>query len=426
MRIAVTGMGAVTPLGVDAAGLAAGLLGDRIGIRPAPWAATGGDAGDGGDGGALFAGVDDRFDATAFFEERRLDGIDPFACFAVSAADEALAQAGRWDDGGAVLDDERTAVVAGTSMGGMYSLMLAQARLERGGAGAVPPKTMLRVWSNMAAAQLCVRYGVHGPSLTVTTACASSLDAVGQAARMIAAGTVDAAVAGGAEGGWPAGRPGTDDFRPVTSVAGRILGMESPATDPARAVLPFDVDRSGIVFGEGAVFFVLESEAAVSARGAAPLAWLRGYGSCSDSYHPSSPDPSGRWEARAIELALADAGARPDEVDAVVAHATGTPKGDTAELRAFDLVFGRDDLLVTSVKGHTGHTGASAGGVGMVAAIEALRTGVVSHTAGTTRVDPDAHVDVVVGAPRRADVDTVQVDAFGFGGQNASVVLSRA
>jgi 3-oxoacyl-[acyl-carrier-protein] synthase II len=285
---------------------------------------------------------------------------------------------------------------------------------------------MLRVWSNMAAAQLCVRYGVHGPSLTVTTACASSLDAIGQAARMVASGQVDSALAGGAEGGWPSGRPGIEDFRPVTSVAGRILGMESPVADPARAVLPFDVDRSGIVFGEGAVFAVLESEASVRARGAEPLAWLRGYGSCSDSYHPSSPDPSGRWEARAMELALADAGAGPADVDAVVAHATGTPKGDTAELKALDLVFGREDLLVTSVKGHTGHTGASAGAVGVVTAVEALRTGVLSHTAGTTTVDPEAHVDVVVGAPRTADLDTVQVNAFGFGGQNASVVLSRA
>ncbi|MFM7508341.1 MAG: beta-ketoacyl-[acyl-carrier-protein] synthase family protein [Actinomycetota bacterium] len=417
MRVAITGVGAITPLGLTALELADGLRGDRIGIRPAPWAP---------EGGALFAGVDERFDATGWFEERRLDGVDPFACFAVAACDEALVQAGRWDDGGAVLDDERTAVVAGTSMGGMYSLMLAQARLEQGGSDAVPPKTMLRVWSNMAAAQLCVRYRVHGPSLTVTTACASSIDAIGQAARMVASGAADTALAGGAEGGWPAGRPGIEDFRPVTSVAGRILGMESPAADPARAVLPFDVDRSGIVFGEGAVFVVLESEASVRNRGAEPLAWLRGYGSCADSYHPSSPDPSGRWEARAMELALAEAGADPSEVGAVVAHATGTPKGDAAELKALDLAFGREDLLVTSVKGHTGHTGASAGAVGVVTAVEALRTGVLSHTAGTTTVDPDAHVDVVVGEPRRADLGTVQVNAFGFGGQNASVVLSRA
>jgi 3-oxoacyl-[acyl-carrier-protein] synthase II len=419
MRIAITGTGAVTPIATDEPSQWDALLGGRCGIRPAPWSATV------LDGVSLFAGVDDRFDPSAGLDDRLLSGTDTFVSFGLTACDEAMRRAGLGGHEDHRLDELRTAVVDGTSMGGMYSLMHAQWMNDTHGPDAIPPKTMMKIWSNMTSAQICMRYGLHGPSHTVTTACASALDAVGQAAGLIRAGTVDVALCGGTEGGFPVGRDGVEGFRPVTSIAGAMLGMETAEQDPARAMLPFDVARSGIVFGEGAAWFVLESEAHARARGAEPLAWLRGYGTCADAHHPSSPEPSGRWEARAMQLALDDAELPADAVDVLVAHATATPKGDSAEIRAIDTVHGRSDLLVTSIKGHTGHTGASSGGMGMLAAVRALRDGVVPHTLGTSQVDPAVDFDLVLGEPRSAASQVAQVNAFGFGGQDASVVLSN-
>lgn len=422
MRIAITGTGCVSPIGASAAELLDGLDAGAIGVRSAPWS-------DGSPGSALFAAVHEEFDPRTVLDDRVIEGTDAFVAFGVAACEEALAEAGLATDDRTKLDPLRTAVVDGTSMGGFYSLMHAQWAFDRHGPERIPPKTMLRIWSNMTAAQLCIRHGLHGPSLTVTTACASALDAVGQAAGLITSGTVDVALCGGTEGGAPSGRPGTDGFVPVTSVAGRTLGMESPSPDPLRAVLPFDPNRSGIVFGEGSAWFVLESEEHATARGALPLAWLRGYGSCADAHHPSSPEPSGRWEARAMELALARAGTSAADVDIIIAHATGTPKGDLAEIRAINGVFvdgaDRPDLLVTSIKGHTAHTGASSGGMGMVAAIGALRRGRLTYVAGTTEVDPEVRFDVPLQRPREVDASVAQVNAFGFGGQDASVVLTR-
>jgi 3-oxoacyl-[acyl-carrier-protein] synthase II len=216
----------------------------------------------------------------------------------------------------------------------------------------------------------------------------------------------------------------------ATGAAETRYGMATPATDRLRAMLPFDANRSGIVTGEGVAFFVLESEAHARARGADVLAWVRGYGSLADGYHPSSPEPSGRWEARAMELAQADAGVGPADVDVVIAHATGTPKGDSAEIRALNRVFvegaGRDELLVTGLKGNTGHTGASAGAMNVMAGMWAMRHGRLPNVAGTTDLDPEIRFDVVLREPRPVDLDVLQVNAFGFGGQDASLVVTRS
>lgn len=417
MRVAITGTGVVSPIGVDEVRHWQALLDGVLGIRPAPWSTLL------EEGVSLFAGVHDDFDPSAILDARLLVGTDAVVSFGLAAADQALSAAGLGGPEGARLDELRTAVVDGTSMGGMYSLMHAQWAYDTEGAAAIPPKTMLKIWSNMTTAQICMRHGLHGPAYTVTTACAAGLDAVGQAARLIELGIVDVALCGGTEGGVP--KAGIEGFRPVTSVAGAMLGMETPEPDPHRAMLPFDVERSGIVFGEGAAWFVLESEQHALSRGAVPLAWLHGYGSCADAHHPSSPQPDGRWEARAMQLALGDAGIASDGVGAVVAHATATPKGDSAEIRAIGAVFGRRDLPVTSIKGHTGHTGASSGAMGLLAAVRALGTGTLPHTLGTTHVDPEIDFDLVLGGPRSLEADAIQINAFGFGGQNASVVIAR-
>jgi 3-oxoacyl-[acyl-carrier-protein] synthase II len=310
--------------------------------------------------------------------------------------------------------------------------MKAQHALDTVGPEAVPRKTEIQIWPNMAASQVAMRYGLHGPSLTVTTACASSLDAIGTAARLIERGDADVAITGGTEGGISLAGGGRDgDFVPVLFHTPFAYGMEAPSSDPNRAMLPFDVKRSGIVVGEGAAMVVLERADHARARGAKILGYLRGYGSLADGFHPSSPEPSGVWEARAMELALGDADLAPGDVDALIAHATGTPKGDTAEIRAINLVHGQKvrrgrDLPVSGIKGHIGHSGASSGAMAVVTGLLGMADGRFTHINNTDEPDPEAEFEIIHGQPKDLKYDCLQVNAFGFGGQNASVVLTRS
>jgi 3-oxoacyl-[acyl-carrier-protein] synthase II len=273
-----------------------------------------------------------------------------------------------------------------------------------------------------------MRYDLHGPSMTVTTACASALDALGTAAMYLESGLTDVVLAGGTEGGYTCDAGEEEGFVLATSAAEVSYGMSSVGADPTRAMLPFAADRAGIVSGEGSAFFVLETAEHAAARGAPVHAWITGYASLADAYHPSSPEPNGRWEARVMEMAQASAGVDPTAVDVVVAHATGTPKGDEAEIRALNRVFvetGNDHVVVTGLKGHTGHTGASSGGMNLVAGIRAMHGGRITNVGGTTVLDPEIRFDVALHEPRSVDLDVLQVNAFGFGGQDASVIVQR-
>lgn len=428
MRVAITGTGVVSPIALSSAGFVEALLrGDR-GIRQAPWSTP--------EAPALFGRVHDAFDPRDWMDDRLVRGTDGFARFALAACHQAVEQSGlgRLVAGPeptveSDLDPLRTAVVHGTSMGGLFSLGKAQWRLEREGPEAVDPKTQIKIWCNMAAAQICMRYDLHGPSMTVTTACASSLDALGTAAMYLEAGLADVALVGATEGGWTCDRPDEEGFVLATSAAEVSYGMSTGSVDPARAMLPFDADRAGIVSGEGSAFLVLETADHAERRGAEVRGWLTGYASLADGHHPSSPEPNGRWEARVMELALESAGRSPTGIDALVAHATGTPKGDQAEIRAINRVFadeGNAALAVTGLKGHTGHTGASSGAMNAIAALHALGGGDLVDVAGTTTPDPEIRFDVVLGRPRPVDAAAIQINSFGFGGQNASVVLERS
>ncbi|MCP5024757.1 MAG: beta-ketoacyl-[acyl-carrier-protein] synthase family protein [Actinomycetia bacterium] len=412
--LAITGLGAVSPIGVSADELCDNLLAGRIGIRTAPWAAQ--------DGGDLYGAVDDAFDPNRWMDERVVAGTDGFSRFALAACNQAIADAGLES---ADLDGQRTGVVHGTSMGGHFSVARAQWDFDRGGGGAIDPKTQIKIWPNMAAAQICMAHDLHGPSLTVTTACASSLDALGTAAMYLESGRADVVLVGGTEGGYTCD-PGQEHFQAAVNAAEQSYGMSSGPTDPSRAMLPFAADRAGIVSGEGSAFFVLETEDHARSRGASIRGWLRGYGSLADAHHPSSPEPEGRWEQLVMEQAQASAGIAPAAVDALVAHATGTPKGDTAEIRALNRVFvANDDLVVTGLKGHTAHTGASSGAMNIMAGLRAMDQGRLVNVAGTTVLDPEIEFDVVIHEPRAVDVGVLQVNSFGFGGQNASVIIGR-
>ena len=410
--VAITGMGVVSALGHSPAELVGRIKAGDLAVQEVPW--TRDIPGD-HDWWAPIVG----FDPLRVMDPKVAGGTHPFAQYAMAAVVDALADAGLND-----LDQLRTAIVVGTTAGGATSFERVQYDVGRHGPQAADPKVYIRTWPNMAAAQMAMRWGLHGPCLTLSTACASSLDALGTAARLIASGAADVALAGGTEAVLGLG-VGEDDFVPATGFVRRGYRMSATTDNPRRACLPFDRDRGGMVMGEGSGMFILESAEHAVRRGAKVRAWIEGYGSLADGYHPSSPDPSGDWERRAMQLAQSEAGITAAQVSAIAAHGTGTPKGDTAEIRAINTLFGdrTDPVPASSLKGVLGHPAAAAGAVALVAALETMPAREALHTAGTTTVDPEIEFELIVGEPKTVDIEYLQVNAFGFGGQNASLVV---
>lgn len=413
--VAITGIGAISAYGLDADSFYEGLVSERPVIEAVvlPGIEKG--------GRIWFSGVRN-FNALDWVDERIIDGTDILAQWAIATASQALAQSG------IELDPLRTAIVQGASICGAQSLMRAQYEVDINGPAAFPRKTMMRVLTNMGAAQIAMLHGIHGPSLTVTTACAAALDALGMAARMIASGEVDAAIVGGTEAGCSLSLTGTPpDFLPSMAYAPAMFGMQSDESDVKKACRPFDVHRSGIATSEGAAAFVLERGDLAVARGARIFGYVAGYGTVADAYHPSAPDPSGEWEARAMEIAIRNSGLQAADIDCLYAHATGTPVGDIAEIRAINRVHGKrqNPLRATSVKGHFGHTAAASGGMSVIAGLCDMAAGQCVNTANTTDPDPEARFEVIIEAPREMTANAFQVNAFGFGGQNASLVITR-
>ena len=414
--VAITGAGAVSAYGVGAEAFYQGLMSARPVLESVQLPGL-------GDSGKVWWSVVSGFDPLQWMSEQVRDGSDVVAQWSLAAANQAISASG------ADLDPLRTAIVQGTSLCGVQSVMRAQYELDAKGPSAFPRKTMMRALTNMGAAQIAMRHGLHGPSLTVATACASTLDALGTAARLIACGRADAAVAGGVEAGHSlASGEAEGGFVPAMAYAPAMFGMQSGDAAVSRSCRPFDVERSGVATSEGAASFVIERTDQAQARGAKVLGYLLGYGSVADAHHPSAPHPSGRWEALAMRQALDEANLDAGQIDCLYAHATGTPVGDVAEIRAINAVYeDRDESLpVTSVKGHFGHAAAASGGMSLIAGLRNMAEGRLVHTANTKQPDPEAKFAVVLDAPRPLNIGAFQVNAFGFGGQNASIVVARS
>jgi 3-oxoacyl-[acyl-carrier-protein] synthase II len=405
-RVVITGLGTVNPLAGDVRGFWEGLRNGRSGISAI-------ERFDVSEFKVRFGGEVKGFDPERVLEAKAARRMDRFSQFAVAAALEAVA------DSGVDMADEdpyRWGVALGCGIGGLATFEEGHGRLLSAGPGRISPFVIPRMMPNAAPANVAIDLGLRGPTVAVASACASSGDAVGAAFRAIRWGDADAMLAGGAEAAiTPIGLGGF--------IAARSLSLRND--NPQAASRPFDRDRDGFVLSEGAGIVVLESLEHARRRGANIYAEVMGYGSTNDAYSITAPHPDGDGAARAITLALADARLDPGDVDYINAHATSTPLGDLAEVRAIKRVFGRSasTLPVSSTKSMTGHLCAASGAIELIAITLAVRDGVVPPTINFETPDPACDLDCVPNTARELRVRHALSTSFGFGGHNCCLVV---
>ncbi len=350
--------------------------------------------------------------------------LDRFTHLALLAAREALADAGLVDaetDPFALtgsVDRDRVGILLGSGIGGAETWAEEYPRYLDKGPQRVSPMFVPKMLSNTAAGTIAIRSGARGPNMTVNTACAAGASALHLGRDLIRAGSADVVIVGGVEAG-------------ITGLAVSAfaqMGALSKNSDPTTASRPFDVGRDGFVMGEGAGILVIESAEHAARRGATPIARIAGAGASADAHHATAPPEDGGGAILAMRRALADAGLEPEAIDHINAHGTSTPLNDAAESRAIRAVFGEhtEAIAVTSTKGVTGHLLGAAGGVEAAFAVLSIRDQVVPPTAGLLERDPEIDLDVVAGSARTSAVNAVLSNSFGFGGQNASLVITSA
>jgi 3-oxoacyl-[acyl-carrier-protein] synthase II len=395
--VVITGVGAVTPLGVGARALIERWAAGECGIE---------------DG----AGRCSDFDPIAFMERKAARRAARFTQLGLAAASEALAQAG-WDDGPPVAP-ERAGCVIGTGIGGLQTIEDQHDVLAAKGAGAVSPLGIPMLMPNAAAGQVAMANALKGECYGTVSACAAGAHAVGAGFRMVAQGDAEACVVGGTESA----------ISPLSTAAFGAMA----ATSPTGVSRPFDARRDGFVMGEGAGVLVLEEESAAAARGAQVLARVRGYGATSDAFHLTAPEPSGEGAARAIGAALADAGLAAADVGYVNAHGTSTPLNDRSETAALKAALGERaaEVPVSSTKSAIGHLLGAAGAVEAVATVLALGERIAPPTVGWAEQEEGLDLDYVPGVardlPSNGHRPVAISNSFGFGGHNAVICLEAA
>jgi nodulation protein E len=400
-RVAVTGLGAVSAIGQNAAETWSSLSEGRTGIAPIESIDVSGLR---FQNGAEVRG----FDPSAHFDAVRLDFLDRFAQFALVAAREALADSGLRIS---TQLSERAAVYTGSCLGGQTTEDAGFVDLYRRGTNRMHPLSIPRVMANAGASQISMELGLTGPACTISTACSSSNHAIGHAFWMVRTGLVDLAIAGGSEA----------PFSHAHLKAWEAMRVVSPDT-----CRPFSADRRGLILGEGAGILVLEPMDAARARGARIYAELAGFGMSSDAHHLTQPTSSG--PARAMRAALNDADLAAEQVGYVNAHGTGTRSNDPAETQAIRDVFGphADRIAVSSTKSMHGHALGAAGALEAVATVLALHHGVVPPTANFTSPDPECDLNVVPNIALSLRVDAALSNSFAFGGLNAVLAFRAA
>ena len=410
-RVVVTGMGLITPVGV--------------GVETA-WEAL--LAGVPGGGPITHFETDDRFvtriacevknfDASGVLDPKEMRRYDRFAQFALVAADEAMRHAGLEGPPDGV-DPTRFGVIFGSGIGGISTFEEQSRILLEKGPQRVSPFFVPMFIPDIAPGLISIRYGAKGANFTTVSACASSAHAIGESFRAIERGDVDVMICGGSEA----------TITPLTVAGfGAMKAMSTRNDEPETASRPFDATRDGFVMGEGAGCLILEAEDVARARGATILGELAGYGLSADAYHITAPAPGGEGARYAMEMALRDAGARPEDVGYVNAHGTSTPHNDRSETAAIKAVLGEhaSRIVVGSTKSMTGHLLGAAGAVEAVVSVLACRTGRIPPTINLTEPDPDCDLDYAPEGARERDVRVALSNSFGFGGHNVSLAVRR-
>ena len=399
-RVFVTGLGAVSAAGIGVEALWRAARTGRSGIGRVLLSR------EGSNHVRIAAQLRD-FRPEQFIDPKVLPYCDRFSQFALAAADEALTQAGL---GAERRLGDRTGIIVGTAVGGITTVdelcftdFVLKARTDR--------LAVLRIMGSSAASQIGMRYGCTGPTLAVTSACASGAQAIGMSCFLIRAGIIDRAIAGGSDS---------------TLTALNIRAWETLRVLTPDVTRPFSIGRNGMVLGEGAALFVLESERATHERGATPLVEVAGYGTTSDAFDIARPDAEG--PAAAMRAAIADAGLVPEQIDYVNAHGTGTIANDIAEAEALRQVFGAGlrKLAVSSTKPIHGHTLGAAGAVELAVTVMALRDGIAPPTINWLGIDPKIDIEPVPNEARSLPIRNALSNSFAFGGINASLVVTQA
>ena len=406
-RVVVTGLGAVTPIGNTVEEFWSGIKEGKVGIGEITKFDT-------TEYKVKIAAEVKDFQAKDRMDFKAARRMEPFSQYAVAAAREAFA------DADLHLEEEdpfRAGVIVGSGIGSLETVESEYAKILKGNVKRVAPLMVPKMISNMAAGNISIQLGLRGKCTNVVTACASGTHCIGDAFRAIQYDDADIMLAGGAE-----------SCICPTGVAGfQALTALTEETDPARASIPFDKDRSGFVLGEGAGVVVLEELQHALARGARIYAELVGYGATGDAFHITSPSEDGSGAAKAMELAIKEGGVRPSEVDYINAHGTATHHNDLYETRAIKAAFGEaaKDVVINSTKSMIGHLLGAAGGVEFVVCAKAVEENYIHQTVGTRETDEECDLNYAIGAPVEKEVRYALTNSLGFGGHNASLLLKK-
>ncbi|MGE5807718.1 MAG: beta-ketoacyl-ACP synthase II [Nitrospirota bacterium] len=407
-RVAVTGIGMITPVGLDTESSWEGLINGKSGIGPITQF----------DDKAIptqIAGEIPGFDPEKYIEPKEIKKMDRFIHLAIAASQMAM------DDSGLRItpeNAERIGVIVSAGMGGLPAIERVHDTYREKGYRRVTPFFIPMTIINEAAGILSIRYGAKGPNLSIVTACATGTHSIGDAFKWIQRGEADAMIAGGTESCiCPLGVGGFNAMK----------ALSTRNDEPHRASRPFDAERDGFVMGEGAGIVVLEEMESAVKRGARIYAEVIGYGASGDAYHITAPAPNGDGAARCMKMAIRDSGVSPADMGYINAHGTSTKFGDELETTAIKTVFGDHayKLAVSSTKSMTGHLLGAAGGVEAVASVLALDRGILPPTINLENPDPECDLDYVPNEARQKQVDVAMSNSFGFGGTNACLIFKR-
>jgi 3-oxoacyl-[acyl-carrier-protein] synthase II len=408
-RVVVTGLGAVTPVGNDIRTIWDALVHGKSGIArvsrfdPSPY-------------DSQIAGEVRDLDISQYMDRKEIRRTDRFTHYAVAAATQALRDA-KLDK---VTDGERVGTAISSGLGGIATMADQIMVMEQRGPSRLSPFFVPMIMANAASAQISMQFGLKGPSLTHISACASSSHAIGEGGDIIRRGQADVMVVGGSE---------ACVIPVITAAFASMKTLTTRRNDtPEAASRPFDRDRDGFVLSEGAAVLVLEEREHARARGARSYGELVGYGATADAYHITAPSPEGEGNARAMRMALEEAGLRPDEIDYINAHGTSTQPNDREETAAIKQVFGEHayTLLVSSTKSMTGHLLGAAGAIEAIACLLAIRDGCIPPTINLEHPDEGLDLDYVPNTARARAITTALSNSMGFGGHNASLIFAEA